>query len=295
MTVVNEAAIHQDIKQWSGLVLTGAWVALASVVLIVVQVAIYLLWPTPETTRGLFEVLIQNPLRGLLALDLLYIVSNLLAYLLYFALSAVLWRVSRSAVVIALAFGVLGMAAYMASPRPVEMLMLAQAYAEADAAGQLALLATGEGMRATWMGTAFDIYYLFNLVTLLILAVLMYRSEVFTKATAVWGLVAATLMAVPSNFGTVGVVFAMASLVPWAVFAVLVARRLFALAASVRSRGTRYTIAMITHEQPGTTFWDRVRAGVEQAAKNDNVELKYSNDPQQANQATLASRLAAPG
>jgi hypothetical protein len=236
MTVVNEAAIRQDIEQWSGLVLTGAWVALASVVLIVVQVAIYLLWPTPETTRGLFEVLIQNPLRGLLALDLLYVVSNLLAYLLYFALAAVLWQVSRSGVVIALAFGVLGMAAYMASPRPVEMLMLARAYAEADAAGQLALLATGEGMRATWMGTAFDIYYLFNLVTLLVLAVLMYRSEVFTKATAVWGLVAATLMAVPSNFGTVGVVFAMASLVPWAVFAVLVARRLFALATSLGSR-----------------------------------------------------------
>ena len=51
--------------------------------------------------------------------------------------------------------------------------------------------------------------------------------------------------------------------------------------------GTRYTIAMITHEQPGTTFWDRVRAGAEQAAKNDNIELKYSNDPQQAGQATL--------
>jgi simple sugar transport system substrate-binding protein len=51
--------------------------------------------------------------------------------------------------------------------------------------------------------------------------------------------------------------------------------------------GTRYTIAMVTHEQPGTTFWDRVRAGAEQAAKNDNVQLKYSNDPQQANQATL--------
>ena len=113
--------------------------------------------------------------------------------------------------------------------------MLARAYAEADAAGQLALLATGEGMRATWMGTAFDIYYLFNLVTLLVV-VLMYRSEVFTKATAVWGLVAATLMAVPSNLGTVGVVFAMASFVPWAVFAVLVARRLFALADSVRTR-----------------------------------------------------------
>jgi hypothetical protein len=67
--------------------------------------------------------------------------------------------------VIALAFGVLGMAAYMASPRPIEMLQLARSYAEADPAKQLALQATGEGMLATWTGTAFDIYYIFNLVT----------------------------------------------------------------------------------------------------------------------------------
>jgi hypothetical protein len=227
MITVAEDALRQDIKQWSGLILTGAWAALASVVLIVVQVVIYLLWPTPETTRGLFEVLIENPLRGLLALDLLYVVSNLLAYLLYFALAVVLWPVSRSAVVIALAFGVLGMEAYMASPRPVEMLLLARSYATADPAEQVALLATGEGMLATWTGTAFDVYYVFNLVTLLLLALLMYRTEVFTRATAVWGLVAAALMAVPSNFGTAGLVFALASLLPWAVFAVLVARCLF--------------------------------------------------------------------
>jgi hypothetical protein len=210
-------------------------VALASVALIVVQVVVYLLWPPPGTTLGFFEVLVENPLRGLLALDLLYVVSNLLAYLLYFALAVVLWRVSRSAVVIALAFGVLGMAAYMASPRPIEMLLLARSYAEADPAKQLALQATGEGMLATWTGTAFDIYYIFNLVTLLILAVLMYRSDVFTRATAMWGLGAAAIMAVPSNFGTVGLIFALASLLPWTVFAVLVARRLFALAAAARS------------------------------------------------------------
>jgi hypothetical protein len=233
MITADHDAIRQDVKQWSGLVVTGAWAAVASVVLIVVQVVIYLLWPIPETTRGLFEVLVANPLRGLLALDLLYVLSNLLAYLLYFALAVVLWRVSRSAVVVALAFGVLGMAAYMASPRPVEMLQLARSYAQADPAEQVALLATGEGMLATWMGTAFDIYYLFNLVTLLVFALLMYRSDVFTRPAAVWGLVAAALMAVPSNFGTVGLVFALASLVPWAVFALLVARRLFALVAGI--------------------------------------------------------------
>lgn len=220
----------RDVAQWRGLVLTGAWAAVASVALIVVQIGVYVVWPPPDTVPGFFELLLANPVLGLLSLDGLYVVSNLLAYLLYFALAVVLWRVSRSGVVVALAFGTLGMAAYMASPRPVEMLLLAQRHAEADAATRVALLATGEGMLATWKGTAFDVYYLFNLVTLLLLAVLMYRSRVFSRPTAVWGLVAAALMAVPSNFGAVGLVFALASLLPWAVFAVLVARRLFALA-----------------------------------------------------------------
>jgi hypothetical protein len=229
MIIIDEADLRADARQWGGLVRTGAWMAVASVVLIVVQILIYLLWPPPATALGFFELLLENPWRGVLALDGLYVVSNLLAYLLYFALAVVLWRVSRSAVVIALAFGVLGMAAYMASPRPIEMLLLAQSYAVADPSERVALIATGEGMLATWTGTAFDVYYFFNLVTLLVLAVLMYRSSVFTRATAVWGLVAAALMAVPSNLGTVGMVFALASLLPWAIFAALVAHRLFAL------------------------------------------------------------------
>ena len=53
------------------------------------------------------------------------------------------------------------------------------------------------------------------------------------------------------------------------------------------SGAPEYTIAMVTHEQPGTTFWDRVRAGAEQSAKQHNIDLKYSNDPQQGNQATF--------
>jgi simple sugar transport system substrate-binding protein len=48
-----------------------------------------------------------------------------------------------------------------------------------------------------------------------------------------------------------------------------------------------YTIAMITHETPGDTFWDKIKAGAQQAAKNYGITLKYSNDPVAANQATL--------
>ncbi|MDN5797113.1 MAG: hypothetical protein L0H79_15335 [Intrasporangium sp.] len=90
-------------------------------------------------------------------------------------------------------------------------------------------------MLATWKGTAFDVYYFFNLVTLLVLALLLYRSRVLGRATAVWGLAAAVLMAVPSNFGTAGLVFSLASLLPWAVFAILGGRRLLALVAAARA------------------------------------------------------------
>lgn len=229
MIPIDHAAIRADVHRWLGLVRTGAWAALASVALIALQIALYLIWPPPATAEGFFRVLADNPVVGLLMLDLLYPLSNMLTLLLYAALAVALWRVSRSSVVIALALGGMGMAAYMSSPRPVEMLHLARAWSEADPGEQTALLATGEGMLATWTGTAFDVYYVLNFVALLIFGILIYRSSVFSRGTALWGLAAALLMAVPSNLGTIGLAFAVASLVPWSVFAVLTGRRLLAL------------------------------------------------------------------
>jgi simple sugar transport system substrate-binding protein len=49
----------------------------------------------------------------------------------------------------------------------------------------------------------------------------------------------------------------------------------------------RITIAMITHEVPGDSFWDLIRKGAQTAAKKDNIELRYSNDPEAPNQANL--------
>jgi simple sugar transport system substrate-binding protein len=48
-----------------------------------------------------------------------------------------------------------------------------------------------------------------------------------------------------------------------------------------------YTIAMVTHETPGDTFWDKIRSGAQAAAKKDNITLKYSNDPDATKQAAL--------
>ena len=48
-----------------------------------------------------------------------------------------------------------------------------------------------------------------------------------------------------------------------------------------------YTIAMVTHETPGDTFWDKIKAGAEQAAANAGITLKYSADPDPSKQSTL--------
>src|SRR6478609_7857262 len=51
--------------------------------------------------------------------------------------------------------------------------------------------------------------------------------------------------------------------------------------------GTNLTFAMITHEQAGDTFWDKIRAGAQDAAKAHGITLNYSNNENGPEQATL--------
>ena len=55
----------------------------------------------------------------------------------------------------------------------------------------------------------------------------------------------------------------------------------------------RMTFALITHAQPGDTFWDIVRKGAEAAAAKDNVTLQYSADPDAGKQAALVGNAVA--
>lgn len=49
----------------------------------------------------------------------------------------------------------------------------------------------------------------------------------------------------------------------------------------------RIVVSMISHGAPGDTFWDLVRKGAEDAARKNNIELRYSADPEAPNQANL--------
>jgi simple sugar transport system substrate-binding protein len=49
----------------------------------------------------------------------------------------------------------------------------------------------------------------------------------------------------------------------------------------------RSTVAFITHQVPGDTFWDLVRRGAGAAAAKDDIDLQYAHSPNPADQANL--------
>lgn len=218
-----------DRDRWHGAIRVAGWAALASLVLTFVQVWVYVQWPPPESVEGFYALFADRPFLGLLSMDLLFIVNNLLILLIYLGLFFVLRRKYPSTVTIGLLFSSVGMAAYMASNTGFEMLSLANAYEAADTAGRTALLGAGEAMLAGFEGTAFGIYYVLNGIALFLFAGAVFASNRFSRATGVWGLLAAGLMVIPPTAGTIGMIFAMTSLVPWVVFAALAGRQLLRL------------------------------------------------------------------
>ncbi|WP_317446531.1 sugar ABC transporter substrate-binding protein [Streptomyces collinus] len=56
-------------------------------------------------------------------------------------------------------------------------------------------------------------------------------------------------------------------------------------ASAGRADTPRMTVALVTHQAPGDTFWDIVRKGAEAAAAKDNIKLVYSADPNAGTQA----------
>jgi len=61
------------------------------------------------------------------------------------------------------------------------------------------------------------------------------------------------------------------------------------------SAGSDIRIDVITHGAPGDSFWDVVKAGAEQAGKDENVDLHYQSDPDVGKQATLIDNAVAAG
>jgi len=224
------ADVETTDSRWNWLYRIAGVAALILVAFIVIQVIIFIFWPPPGTVIDYFTLFQNNKLIGLLDLDLLYITDNTLMILIYLALYAALKRTSESFMAIALTISLVGIAAYFASNTAFEMLSLSNQYAAATTDAQRAIfLAAGQAMLSIYTGTAFDVYYVLNAAALLIISFVMLRSKIFSKTIAYLGIMAGLLMLVPSTAGTIGIYFSLLSLLPWTIWLILFARRLFQL------------------------------------------------------------------
>lgn len=200
------------------------------VLLIPVQILFFGLHPPPETPEGFFKLFNENLFLGLISLDLLYVVNNTLLIFVYLGLFAALREADLAGMTVALVIGFIGIAAYYSSTVIFEMNMLSHQYMEAStAASRDQLAAQGNLLLLRYKGTAFDIYYVLNALTLVLISRIMLRDDTFSKSTAIWGLAAGILMLIPSTAGMLGLTLSLLSLIPWIVFSILITKRFFAL------------------------------------------------------------------
>jgi hypothetical protein len=216
---------------WKSLYLASGVAALVLVALTLGQFVSYTVAPPPleGTAAEWFALFQRSAVWGLLAVEALLIVYAVLSVLVSLALCAALWRVSPSLTAPFLLLSLMSGLTFIAARPALEMLALSGQYAAATTDAQrAAFLAAGEGLVATFHGTAFEVSYLLGSVAGLLIAVVMLRSRTFSKTTAYLRLASSVL-----DFGLVvpgiGLVISLGSVVCLLLFNLLVARRLWQL------------------------------------------------------------------
>lgn len=185
------------------------------------QVIVYVASPPPETVQGFFELFEKSMFLGLLSLDLLYIMSNLLLIPIYLGISALIFKKQPSITIMALVFGVISLSCYYPSNPAFDMLILSEQYSAATANETIAYLAAGEILLAQYVGTAYVAYYIIGAFSLLLFSYGLYKSTDISKTVGTWGLISGVLMLIPSSFGIIGMIFSLVSLIPWCIFVYL--------------------------------------------------------------------------
>lgn len=222
-------------SQWKDLYNIAGVAALIMVAMIPLQIIVYIIWQIPETASDSFMLFQDNKLYGLLALELPYLVSNVLSVPLYLALFIALRRVNQSVMAIATVLGLIAIGIVFAARPTFDMLYLSDQYAAATTEAQRAfLLAAGEAKLALIHGTAQQAHYVLGSLALLLTSIIMLRSEIFSKTTAYLGIIANILV-----FGlyvpTIGVYLSILSVFPFlTLWLILIGLRFLKLARSYK-------------------------------------------------------------
>jgi len=181
-----QSAIEQKVLSgWRSIYKIATYSTIIMLLLIPLQIIIYMISPPPTTVEGFFSLYQRNWLLGLFNLDLIYLVTTALIIPIYLALYGLLHGENKALMVLALTIGFIGTAAYFPSNPCIEMLSLSHKYAIADSVTQSTLYITaGQSLLETYKGTAFNVYYVFNAISLILISKVMIKTKKVTKLTS---------------------------------------------------------------------------------------------------------------
>ena len=218
--------------RWKDLYRVAGIVAVISIIVILFSIVLYFFWPYApgsKTTEEIFHLLKSNPLGGLISLDLLLLVGNLLSIMLFLALYVSLKPVNESYALIALVIGLVGVVLLVPARPILELFALSKLYANAATEiAQSRYLAAGESLLAMFDGIGWFTNTLLGALSLLISSLLMLRSRLYSRTTAYVGIV--TNAAVCGFFlPGLGLFLLFLSLPGYMIWYFLLARRFFQL------------------------------------------------------------------
>ena len=167
--------------RWRGLFLAGAVGAALTAACIPLQVLLFIAWPPPASREvaDWFRLFNENPVRGLLSMDLVMMVEQVLLVPVVISLWVLLRRRNASLMTLGATLWLAGGFLFIGSNTAFEMLSLARGYAAATTeAARAGYLAAGQGMLASYldMGTGFVLGYVISSVGGLLAGVAMLRT-----------------------------------------------------------------------------------------------------------------------
>lgn len=179
---------------WSYLYRTAAIAALISVGLFMFQIVAFFVWPPPSTVSGDFALLQSRPVVGLVSLDFVIVVDEVLAIPIWLALYLSLHRLHESLVLIATALSAVSIECFLIATPALNMLYLSHQYAAAStAADRDGLLGAGQAVLSSWFGTPFQVGNVIGSIGMILISYVMMRSQIFGKFIASMGILAGAL------------------------------------------------------------------------------------------------------
>lgn len=179
--------------RWKDMYRVGAISCITGATLIVLAIGAFFIWPFAAGTASTADILTalhEDRLGGLMSLDLMMVVINLISVLPLLAVYVALKPVNESWALIALVLGLIAVVSVIPTRPLAELAYLGDRYAAAmtDAARNQ-YLAAGETLLTLLSGTAWMIFTVLISLSSLISSLIMLRSPAFSKAAGYVGVI----------------------------------------------------------------------------------------------------------